>query len=128
MRIGLTIPDTGMIILALGVVLFSAAVVYGGGSGAPRVVLESDGRRWEYPLDATETIAISGPLGDTVVELRGNQVRVVSSPCTGQNCVAAGAIRRHGQWIACLPNRVMVAVQSAGESSGKGPELDASSW
>jgi hypothetical protein len=127
MRAGITVLDTGIILLALGAVLFSAAVVYAPGGGPPLVVVESDGRRWEFPLDATETIAVDGPLGDTVVELRGKLVRVVASPCTGQNCVAAGAIRGHGQWIACLPNRVMVSVQ-AGGSFGEGSAVDASSW
>jgi hypothetical protein len=127
MRVGLTIPDAGVIILALGAVLFSAFMVYAPGGGVPRVVVEADGRRWEFPLDATETIAVDGPLGDTVVALQGKQVRVISSPCTGQNCIAAGAIRAHGQWIACLPNRVMVSVQ-AGGSSGEGPDFDALSW
>jgi hypothetical protein len=125
--VGLTVLDVGIIMLALGVVVVSAFTVYAPGSGVPRVVVESDGRRWEFPLDATETIAVDGPLGDTVVELRGRQARVVSSPCTGQNCIAAGAIRGHGQWIACLPNRVMVSVQATGNPT-TGPELDATSW
>jgi hypothetical protein len=127
MRAGITVLDTGIIVLALGAVLFSAAAVYVPGGGLPLVVVESDGRRWEFPLDATETIVVDGPLGDTVVELQEKLARVVSSPCTGQNCVASGAIRGHGQWIACLPNRVMVSVQ-AGGSSGEGSVIDASSW
>ncbi|MDR2747097.1 MAG: NusG domain II-containing protein [Treponema sp.] len=127
MRIGVTVLDTGIIVLALGAVLFSAVMVYAPGAGTPQVIVESDGRRWEFPLDAAETITVDGPLGDTVVELRGRQARVISSPCTGQDCVAAGAIRGHGQWVACLPNRVMVSVQ-AGGNSGKGPALDATSW
>lgn len=110
-------------ILALGIVVFSAFAVYGSNGGVPQVILESDGRRWEFPLDAAETIAVPGPLGDTVIELQGNEARIIASPCTGQNCVAAGAISHHGQWIACLPNRVMVSIQ-AGESPGKGPEID----
>ncbi|MDR1444049.1 MAG: NusG domain II-containing protein [Treponema sp.] len=121
----ITIPDTVVIILALGIVIYSAALVYGSEDGVPQVVLESGGRRWEYPLNAVETIAVPGPLGDTIIELRGNEARIAASPCTGQNCIAAGAIHRHGQWIACLPNQVMVSVQAA---PGKGPELDAAAW
>jgi hypothetical protein len=118
--------DLCIMALALGAVLFSAYRVCAPGSGDLRTVLEGDGRRWEYPLDAVETIVVSGPLGDTVVELRGKRARILSSPCAGQTCVAAGAIHSHGQWIACLPNQVMVSVQSP---SGKGgSELDAASW
>jgi hypothetical protein len=114
--------------LALGAVLFSAVKVYAPGNGTLRVVLEGDDRRWEFPLDAAETVTVSGPLGDTIVELRGKQARIVSSPCAGQTCVAAGAIHRHGQWIACLPNQVLVSVQAAGPPGKDGFELDAASW
>jgi hypothetical protein len=121
--------DIGITALALGAVLFSAVRVYAPGSGALRVVLEGDGQRWEFPLDAVETITVNGPLGDTVVELRGKEARVLSSPCAGQTCIAAGAIHNRGQWIACLPNQVMVSVQTNGGSLDKGEaELDAASW
>jgi hypothetical protein len=120
--------DIGITALALMAVLFSAIRVYTPGSGAARVVLEGDGRRWEFPLDAAETIAVSGPLGDTVVELRGKEARVISSPCVGQTCVAAGAIHNRGQWIACLPNQVMVSVWANGPPGKGESELDASSW
>jgi hypothetical protein len=120
--------DLGIMALALGAVLFAAVRVYAPGSGNLRAVLEGEGRRWESPLDAVETITVSGPLGDTVVELRGKQARIISSPCAGQTCVAAGAIRSHGQWIACLPNQVMVSVQSGGPPGKGGSELDAASW
>ncbi|MDR1972266.1 MAG: NusG domain II-containing protein [Treponema sp.] len=116
-------PDLVIAVLGLALVLFSALRVYAPGSGVPRVVVEGEGRRWEFPLDAGETLTVGGPLGDTVVELRGSRVRVLSSPCAGQTCVAAGAIHRHGQWIACLPNRVMVRLEASDQQ-----ELDAVSW
>jgi hypothetical protein len=125
--LGLAPGDVGITALALAVVLFSAVRVYAPGSGVPRVVLEGEGgRRWEFPLDAAETVTVSGPLGDTIVELRGKQARIIASPCAGQTCVAAGAIRNHGQWIACLPNQVMVSVRS--DAAKGGEELDAASW
>jgi hypothetical protein len=64
-----------------------------------------------YPLGADRTVTVSGPLGDTVVEIRGGQARVLSSPCAEKICVRSGAIARPGQWIACLPNRVFLDVQ-----------------
>jgi hypothetical protein len=36
---------------------------------------------------------------------------VLDSPCPDKICVAAGAIVRTGQFIACLPNRVSVTLE-----------------
>jgi hypothetical protein len=119
----LRLPDVFIAALGMALVLFFSVRVYSPGGSPARLVVEGDGRRWEFPLDAVETLKVAGPLGDTVVELGGRRARVISSPCANQLCTAAGAIRRHGQWIACLPNKVMVRVEAGGEK-----ELDAASW
>ncbi|MDR2746089.1 MAG: NusG domain II-containing protein [Treponema sp.] len=118
-------PDIVIAALGIALILFFSFRVYGSGAAAARVVVEGGGRRWEFPLDAGETVKVAGPLGDTVVELRGMRARVISSPCANQTCVAAGTIHRRGQWIACLPNKVMVRVEA---EAGGGQELDAASW
>jgi hypothetical protein len=119
------IADVFIALLGMALVLFFSFRVYDPRGTAARLLVEGDGRRWEFPLDAAETVKVAGPLGDTVVELRGRRARVVSSPCTNQTCVAAGTIHGRGQWIACLPNRVMVRVEA--EAAGE-QELDAASW
>jgi hypothetical protein len=119
----LSIADVSIAALGVALVLFFSIRVYNPGGAPARVVVEGGGRRWEFPLDAVETLKVAGPLGDTVVELGGMRARVVSSPCANQICIAAGGIHRHGQWIACLPNQVMVRVEAGGEG-----ELDAASW
>jgi hypothetical protein len=122
---GVRAPDLFIAALGMALIVFFSFRVYAPGGAAARLVVEGDGRRWDFPLDAVETLSVSGPLGDTVVELRGRRARVISSPCPNQNCLAAGAIHRHGQWIACLPNRVMVRVESGAR---EGQDLDAASW
>jgi hypothetical protein len=116
-----------VVIAALGMVLIAlfSFRIYAPSGAAARLVVEGEGRRWDFPLDAAETLSVAGPLGDTVVELRGRQARIVSSPCPNQSCIAAGAIHRRGQWIACLPNRVMVRLES---EAREGQDLDAASW
>ena len=116
--------DFGIVILALTAVVGSFLVVYAGGGGRPMVNLRAENGRWVFPLDASETIVVSGPLGDTVIEIRDNAARVVSSPCMDQTCVVMGAVRLSGQWTACLPNRVMLYV-SAGRNED---DVDATAW
>ncbi|MCL2599671.1 MAG: NusG domain II-containing protein [Treponema sp.] len=121
MPIRVRCADFCIAILAFAVVVASFFVVYADGGGRPTVNLRAENAHWVFPLDSYETVVVPGPLGDTVVEIRGNGARVVSSPCTDQICVVMGAVRLSGQWSACLPNRVMLYV-SAG---GNGQDVDA---
>lgn len=109
--IRVTALDAAAFALTLAVVALVAVRVYSGGSGAPAVHLRGPRQEWIFPLDSDRTVAVPGPLGDTVVAIRQGQVRVLSSPCTEKICVKSGAIARPGQWIACLPNGVIVDIQ-----------------
>jgi hypothetical protein len=116
--------DGAVFALAAGITVLAALRIYGG--GGDRTYLRVDGRSgsWVYPLDRTEQVEIPGPLGVTVVELSGGGARVLSSPCTNKTCIASGTIRRRGQWAACLPNGVSLAIEG-GRADGN---LDAASF
>jgi hypothetical protein len=114
--------------LALAIIFLALIPVYGGAGDQNVFRLKGGGAAWVFPGDAEETVAVPGPLGDTVVEIRGGQARVLSSPCQNQTCVAAGAVRSHGQWVACLPNRVLVSVEGSETPSREDLELDAAAW
>jgi hypothetical protein len=116
--------DIAAVAGALGITVLSAVYVYAGRDSPKYVHIEGPQNRWVFPLDSREIIAVSGPLGDTLVELRDKQVRVISSPCDNQTCVAAGSIQAHGQWIACLPNQVSVSITRNNPDN----EPDAAVW
>jgi hypothetical protein len=85
-------------------------------------VVEVDGRpicRLDLSIDTQRTV--QGPLGETVIQVHGGQVRVVDSPCPHKLCVRTGWIDQAGRMIVCVPNRVVVRVE--GEA-----EVDAVSW
>ena len=94
------------------------------GAGNTTVRLKGEDGEWVFPADAVETIRISGPLGDTVIEMNGSVARIAASPCLNQTCVASGAVHAPGQWAACLPNRVMLYV---GEGKTE-DNVDATAW
>jgi len=112
--------DIPAVALASAVALSSALLIYGGGSGEARVVIESGGRTWVYPLDAEETVRVPGEIGETVVHVHDGKAFVESSPCANQTCVAAGSVDSNGQWLACLPNGVFVRVE--GSSPNEAPD------
>jgi hypothetical protein len=65
------------------------------------------------PLDeGVRTVPVTGPLGQTLVEIRDGAARVVSSPCRDKVCMRMGWVRAPGDWTACVPNRVVVRVEA----------------
>ena len=111
--------------LSLLATALSALAVYGDSGDAGQALVQGAGATWVFPLDAEETVSVSGPLGETVVEISGGRIRVLSSPCANQTCVAAGHLDRRGQWTACLPNRVFVYIEGTGDGDAL---LDSTTW
>jgi hypothetical protein len=116
-RLQLKWLDLAALAAALAVIALVSVRAYGHGTGAAAVHLRGPGQEWVFPLDQDRTLSVHGPLGDTVVELRGGQARVLSSPCSEKICVRTGAIARPGQWIACLPNRVFLDIQGSSRAA-----------
>jgi hypothetical protein len=122
---GLRIFDVFILGCTAALTVYCGVVVYGRGGPSLELSVRGDDGNWVYPAGRSERFEISGPLGITVVELRGGEARVLSSPCLNQTCVAAGTIRSRGQWIACLPNRVFLSMEGGSDSAG---DIDGSAW
>ncbi|MHC6204318.1 NusG domain II-containing protein [Breznakiellaceae bacterium SP9] len=122
--------DGGIILVFSLVTALSAFIVYDSSTVGNTVVITSNNVRWVFPEDAQETVVVPGPLGTTTVELRGGAVRISASPCANQSCIAQGKIHSRGQWLACLPNGVMVSLEARGSTSAAadGSEIDAATW
>jgi hypothetical protein len=113
--------DFAALALAAGVVCVFSVAVYGTGSDNDSLVVSVEGTdsAWLFPADAKETIAVRGPLGNTVVSIDKGSAYVVSSPCANQLCIAQGKIHRSGGLISCLPNRVVITIQGTrGKADG----------
>jgi len=116
--------DIGIVFSALAAVAVSFFLTYSGSGGTSLVNVRGENGLWVFPIDASESLVVSGPLGDTVVEIGGGAARITSSPCLNQTCVSAGRIHAQGQWAACLPNRVMLYIDEGGPDNN----VDASAW
>jgi hypothetical protein len=117
--------DFAALTLSAALTILAAFMVYGRPQDTAQVIIRSQSGSWVFPLDAEETLTVSGPIGDTVVEIRGGRSRILASPCNGQTCVAAGHIYRQGQWAACLPNTVFLYIEGTGDESTL---LDSTTW
>ncbi|NCN05012.1 MAG: NusG domain II-containing protein [Spirochaetales bacterium] len=101
--------------LSVGVFVFVTLGAYGAAGNPGQVSIQAEAGDFLYSLDTQGTYSFEGPIGDTVIEILENRVRVLSSPCRDQICVAAGWLEQTGEWSACLPNRVFVRVRAAAE-------------
>jgi hypothetical protein len=116
--------DLVIALAAAGAVALSAVSAYGPGDGQLSAVLKGPKGEWVYPLSPDRELRVAGPLGDTLVEIRDKKVFIEDSPCPNKTCIAAGTIDGPGQWLACLPNRVIVSIEGRRRDAG----VDASAY
>ncbi len=104
--------------IAIGTVVAVTLFAYGDRPAASEVTVKTNSGTFLYPIDQDRVIAAEGPLGDTIIEIMGERVRVTESPCRDKICIAAGHLDETGQWTACLPNRVFVAIEGGADEDG----------
>ncbi len=98
---------------------WAAAAVVGSEEG---VIVSANGKTYAYPIEKDATLSFRGPLGETIVVVEDGTVRIASSPCAEKLCISEGGFSEGGQWVACLPNKVMVRI------AGKGANIDAATF
>lgn len=93
--------------VALGVLLYGKI-----GSEPPlNAVITVGGNIYaQIPLKTDKTVVISENGHQNTVTVEGGQVYMSHADCRGQECVHQGRIKRCGESIICLPNRVVVTV------------------
>jgi hypothetical protein len=55
--------------------------------------------------------ALQAPLGEVVLRVADNRIRVLQSPCPNQVCVRQGAVHRPGEMLVCVPNRLVIFIR-----------------
>ena len=65
--------------------------------------------------DLTEDQVIDAGTGNTIV-ISGGRAQMEWADCPDQICVRHRAVERDGESIICLPNRVVVSIESSEES------------
>lgn len=119
----LKLLDLVALLCSLGVAGAITRWVLGTRRGRPIIRVTSADDTWLLRPDTDQVLEVSGPLGNNRIVVRDGSVFVESAPCANQICVRTGRVSRPGQWIACLPNRVFVAVEGGAEE-----QIDARSY
>jgi hypothetical protein len=108
----LTIGDCALLALlfalAVSLIFVLPASVISGGTEV--IVRSGDRVVARYSLEEDRVFDVSGPLGDTVVEIEAGRAGIRSSPCPHKTCVRMGKIGREGGVVVCIPNKITVSV------------------
>jgi hypothetical protein len=102
--------DWLIMLLAAGMVGFSLPAIWQAGF-ADRAIIRQEGKVFaEVDLRSKRELAVSGPLGDTIIRIEPGRARVLSDPGPRQYCVRQGWLMRPGEIAICAPNRVSLQI------------------
>lgn len=63
---------------------------------------------YNLSLQEDRIVAVRGPLGESLIEIKNGKVHMKDSPCPDKICIKQGWIERGA--IVCLPNKVIITV------------------
>lgn len=63
-------------------------------------------------LLVNRTYTIQGKLGPSLIEVKNGRIHFSQSPCTSKQCIHSGWLDQGGDFAACLPNQVSIALRS----------------
>lgn len=108
----MTRADWLVLIAALALLPLLYGHYWGDGGPASVARIAASGQpTLELPLSRNQQLAVHGPLGDSLIEVKDGRVRFLASPCRGQQCVHSGWLAHAGDLAACLPNGITVSLQ-----------------
>lgn len=116
MKNGLKKKDRILIgIIICVAVLVTLIHVFIGGKGASKVTVKVAGViQGTYSLSKDREIEING--GTNVLQIKNGRAKMIEADCPDQLCVHQKAVSMNRESIICLPNKVVVTVESS-ESS-----------
>jgi len=112
-----TVVDVALVALILffsiGAILYTKLGLNAQLPKVPEAYVYQEGKLLEHMrLDKDQEVI----LGRMLLEIKGGRIRVRESDCPRKICVNTGWIKTPGQVIACVPNKVLVEMKSAGST------------
>ena len=85
------------------------------GTGAEAVVTVDGLEIGRYPLKTNGTFPLNG--GSNILVVENGEAWVSEANCPDKVCMGMGKISRNGEFIACLPNRLIVVVEGGEQNA-----------
>lgn len=99
-----------VILMVIGFTL-SWFSLFGSSKGQWAIVTVSGERYGTYKLSENRTITIKNHNYINKFSIKNGQVQMVCANCKNQVCVHEKPIKRAGQTIVCLPNKVVIEIK-----------------
>ena len=96
-------------VLTLAVLLVPVTLVLAGPDGTHATVTTPDDGT-SVDLTSSGRHVVAGLLGDVVLEVEDEAIRVVESPCPQELCLEMGPVSRSGEVIVCVPGGITIVV------------------
>ncbi|MGP1577112.1 MAG: NusG domain II-containing protein [Treponema sp.] len=113
----LRIGDMVIFAVLVVVILLAGIALYGNTEQSGKLIVQTPSGTWVYPLNIPQTIKLPGARGMTEIRIENNSARIVSSACPNKTCMAAPALKKQGDWNACLPNKVFLHIEETGDTA-----------
>ena len=106
--------DYCILILALGLCVFSFYMISSQKGQATQLVFESPEAVWKYPLEKDRIIKVQGSLGESIIEIQDKSFLWI--PLAQIKPVFFHQPSKKADWSACLPNRIFIRIDGSDES------------
>ncbi len=104
-----------VILLLAGAIAWIAFGMTPSTTGSTATVEVSGKPIQELHLGHEDYFTINGALGPVLIGIDGSGIRILDSRCPHGLCKRMGPIRRTGDWIACIPNKLVIRIQGTSE-------------
>jgi hypothetical protein len=121
------IVDFFVITVFISLIIFSFVLMKSASSENLHLLVQTPSGQYIYPLDKDTEFSVQGENGKTCIRIKDNSAAILDSECPNKTCVTSGKIKKYGEWIACIPNRVLIRIEKASSKSDKN-NLDAVSF
>jgi len=108
--------DALLLLLAVLATLYAGHSLWTGDRPELAVVRAGGKIVARLPLDRSNRIEVSGPIGTTWIEVQPGRARVASDPGPRQYCVKQGWLTRSGAAAICAPNEVTLQLEGRSSS------------
>ncbi len=104
-----------VILLLAGAVAWIAFGMTPSITGSTAIVEVSGEQIQELHLGHEDYITVRGTLGPVLIGIDGSGIRILDSRCPHGLCKRMGPIQKSGDWIACIPNKLVIRIQGTSE-------------
>ncbi|MBQ3319478.1 MAG: NusG domain II-containing protein [Spirochaetia bacterium] len=108
----LSIKPADFLFFALSVILIAMSLIAlsGNSEGTPMAVIRVKDTEYIYPLNQPRELEFMGELEKAHLVIHDGCIEFVDSPCRDKICIHMGQARKDGDFLACLPNRIIVTI------------------